>query len=246
MEIFRKIVLFSLVLGFSSAASATGFVVPGYQRTELDSYTTYAVNDTIGLIATAGNSYYCRAIPPTGLDVVLFNTTFATFPGSGSPTLTMRGNADGGSQERAAFAFIANNAGSHTVTVNQVGIGSLRRAIFTCHNTTLFGNFNTVTAANPVNFLEVKNISNVAVTATVTLRGFNGTQITSFPVVLQPNTRQDIAVHDIGGAANTFGSVQIAHNGSLGALVANVSKYKFDGVNLDITATESLAPRVEN
>lgn len=231
-----------------STASATGVLLPSFARGGQDTFGEFDSPDLFTIPAVADNSYYCRGVGFSGIDFVEFDTTIDG-PGASDPTLVYRGTADGTTNAESAFSFLTLATGVHSVNLlastTGSGSSSSARAILECFNTTLFGNFNTITAANPVNFLEIKNISTVSVTARVVLRNFSGTELTRFDVTIAANERRDIAVHDLTGGANTFGSVQVAHTGPLGALVANVSKYQVSGSNLNITATEGLKERVQ-
>ncbi len=243
-----SLLIASAILFFCSSESAfaTGFLVPGFSRTSTSTFDTFDSPDTIGIPAVIDNSYYCRAVVSNGLTE--FFDFASNLGGLGSPSLVFRGSADGLGNNEGAFSFIANGTGSAVLSVdaNTSGSGGGARAILQCFNTTLFGNFNTVNAANPVNFLEIKNIGTTSLNLRIILRSFTGVELTRFTQTLEVNERKDIAVHTLTNAANTFGGIQIAHDGSLGAVVANVSKYQLNGSNLTITATESLRERVQN
>ncbi len=244
-QLIKKILIAGLAILSTESVFATGFVLPGYERTSTSNYTTWTTSDSLALIAVRDNSYYCRAIPASGLESVQFASTIATHPGSVAPTLTRLGGADGGNSGAtgAAFSFTANATGTHTVLVSSV-TGSAR-AIFTCHNTTLFGSFNTVNAANPVNFLEITNISTVSSNVTVIVKDFTGTEITRFVQTVPAGARRDVGLHDKTGVANTFGSVQLSYDSPVGSITADISKYNYDAnSNLNITATVKLSARI--
>ncbi len=236
---------------FPQHAFASGYLIPGTSHYSASSYDEWDAGDIVHVPGMVDNSYYCRASIFTMGDNVVFESSI-TGPNSTEPTLVFRGLADGGytSFEKGSFAFIALASGTNIVSVstNSSGTGTSdsARALLECFNTTLFGNFNTVTIANPVNYLEISNVSNVSVNALVVIKGYNGTEISRQTVTLAAGTRQDIGIHDISGASNTFGSVSVAHTGTIGSIRANVSKYTFNGGVLAITATEPLHERVQN
>lgn len=241
-----------MIIVFASSVSATGFVLPGTSRLNTTVYDDWDSPDTFGVMAAVDTSIYCRGIPATGLDQIVFTTSsFSLLPsGSSGPTIYGRGDSDGNAAAGAAIAFTADATGSYTLAISSsssgTGTASAAKGTISCHNTTLYGNFNTITAANPVNYLELKNISTSSVIATVILKTTTGTQISRFNVTLAAGERRDLAIHDVSGASNTFGSIQVPHNGALGAIVGNVSKYLISGSSVVITATEPLSPRVQN
>lgn len=243
--LFKKILLAGLVILSTESVFATGFVLPGYERTSTSNFTTWATSDTLALIAVQDNSYYCRAIPPTGAESVQFASTMTSHPGTTAPTVTQLGGADGGNSSTPgiAFSFTANTTGTHIISVSAVAGNA--RAIFTCHNTTLFGSFNTVNAANPVNFLEITNISTVTSNVTVIIKNFSGVEIARFVETVSPGQRRDVGLHDKVGVANTFGSVQLVYDSPAGSITADISKYNYDAnSNLNITATVNFRARL--
>ncbi len=248
----RKTLQFAtVVVGIATVTSdafATGYLMPGVPRGGESQYDEWDSPDSISIPGVVDNSFYCRSSGLSGIDLVDFSPTITPISGT-APTVVFRGNVDGLGNQEGAFAFIANVTGAHTGSIAAssfgTGSGSSALSILECFNTTLFGSFNTVTAANPVNFLELTNISTASIDARIVLKGFSGTELARTTQTIAAGQRVDIAVHSLDGASNTFGSITVAHDGPLGGLTGNVSKYKFDGTTLDITATEPLRARVQ-
>lgn len=249
MKINKKIITLTLLafqplLLSASVSATTALVLPGREPALLprSSMIEWSENDTIGLPAITDNSYYCAGVGGYGLDSFRFKSTIGNF--TGAPVF--RGNTIGSASapNSQSLALIANSSDSYVLTLDSgmtSGVtGNQPRGYVFCKNTTLVGNFNTVTEANPVNFLELTNSSTASLNALVVVRSFAGFELDRRTVEIPALSRRDVGIHDIAGAGNTFGSVQVAHDGALGALSTNVSKYKFDGVSLDITATEQL------
>jgi len=97
---------------------------------------------------------------------------------------------------------------------------------YKCVETTLYGGYNT--NANPLNFLEIINISNATITGSITAQNFDGSLVingTSFSV--DAGQRIDIDLHSPAGQ-NVFGALRINHDGPLGSLQANTSFYQAD------------------
>lgn len=235
---------------YPNAAFATGFVIPGTTRSNVANYPTWHSGDTVGFTAVTDRSYFCRSVASDGAQHVAFDTTVAQNGGSQSASANLLGAADGGRAAEEAFGIVAFATGTlfNVLTSATSGTGSSFGAIamIQCFETSLYGNFNTITNANNVNYLEIKNISNVAVTVQVILYTPQGTAFSRLGRTLAANERQDIAIHEITAAQNTYGSIVLSHNGPLGGIVANLSKYRFDGVNMVITATEPLRRREQN
>jgi hypothetical protein len=249
MNIHKKIVALSLmalqpIALVTSVSATTSAVLPGREPAMLprSSMIEWSENNTVGVPVLNDNSYYCAGVGGYGLDSFRFKPTIGSF--SGTPVF--RGNTIGSTSSANAqsIAFIANSSSSYTLTLDSGMtsslVGTQPRGYIFCKNTTLFGNFNTVTAANPVNFLELSNSSASTLNAQVIIRNFAGTELDRRTIQVPAQNRRDIGIHEIAGAGNTFGSIQVSHDGALGSLSANVSKYKFDGTTLDITATEPL------
>jgi hypothetical protein len=249
MNINKKIVALTLMafqplLLSTSVSATTSQVLPGRESAMLPrtSMIEWSENDTIGLLALTDNSYYCAGIGGSVLDSFRFKSAIGNFTG----TTVFRGDTLGSASAPAnqSLALIANSSNNYILSLDS-GMtsepgGTQPSGYIFCKNSTLAGNFNTVTAANPVNFLELTNSSATSLNALVVIRSFTGVELDRRTVQVPAQSRRDIGIHEIENAGNTFGSVQVAHDGALGSLAANVSKYKFDGVTLDITATEPL------
>lgn len=238
---FFLIALFTTINYSFTFATTTASLVPGREvNTARDEQLLWSSNNTIGVPVLANNSYFCVGIGARNTDSIRFDPSIPGLDGFSA----LRGTSFGtSSNTNTAISFVSNVTSSHLLVIDSsttgAGAGSARGRIL-CKNSTLFGNFNTVTAANPVNFLEINNHSTFNTNVMIVIRSFNGTELNKQTIEVAGNTRRDIGIHEIAGAGNTFGSVVLAHDGPLGAITGNVSKYKFDGVNLDITATEPL------
>lgn len=189
----------------------------------------------------AFNSYFCKGIGARADDIFSFNPSMVNVsvrkfrPLSNSNQLF----------SRSAFSFITNSASEYVV---QIEANAFNHQLDTygsivCEETTLYGSFNTVNAANPINFLELTNVDaldNDPIFVRVHLSSFTGVIIQSFELSISPRERRDIAIHDLPGAADTFGSIFITHDGKPDTLRANLSKYLIENGTLRITATEKI------
>ena len=106
-----------------------------------------------------------------------------------------------------------------------------------CFETTLYGGYNT--NANPLNFLELSNLTNSTVSGRV--RGFNadGSQILDTTFSIGANSRFDIDIHSAAGA-NRYGILIVTNDAPRGGLQGNVSQYS-SGLVLRVTVP--LSPR---
>jgi hypothetical protein len=111
-----------------------------------------------------------------------------------------------------------------------------------CAETTLYGGFNT--SANDFNFLELTNITSIAVNVKIYVIDFAGNiLIEGAPYTLSSDQRRDIDLHTAAGTGN-FGLVKILHDGPIGSIVANTSYYK--GTAADFTLTDTVPARVRD
>ena len=110
-----------------------------------------------------------------------------------------------------------------------------------CNETSLFGGYNT--NANPFNFLELSNLTNVTITGKIYATNFDGTVVvngTAFSVAA--GRRTDVDLHTAAGA-NKYGLLKIIHDGPLGGIQANVSFYSGTPADLTLRATIPAKPR---
>lgn len=249
MRRILKTLTATLILMSASTAVAQNDV----ELTTSHSYTipenqhrTWVQNSKAYLTVFDKNSYYCRGIGAS------INKTFnfrVESPEQKTISLKYRSllpDSYGSLADKNAFSVIpASGLNSLEVTILQNGysagdtVGTIE-----CQETTLFGSFNTIAAANPVNFLEITNLDSQGrqpTTVLVYINNYTGTEISSFQInSLAPSERRDIGIHDIAGAADTFGTIILTHDGIPGSIRANLSKYIFEGAQLRITATEPL------
>ena len=240
-----KISLLTLLLAFPSLSFATSVVVPGSSGQTAETTNTHSSADVIVIPAGADRSVYCRAITITGAQTLDFASTFSSSPGSSDPDVVFRGSMDGGSNNEQTFAFIANTTGTHSINIDS-HTGASVDAQISCFETSLYGGFNTVNAANPVNFLEITNLTTESIKWQAVFYSTTGVELYRTDATLNSLSRTDVGLQDVGVLQNTFGSIILAHDGPVGALKANISRYTFDGSTLDITAVTSLTERVQN
>ncbi len=208
-------------------------------------------NTEIYLPVKQSNSYYCRGIGANYTNIFDFSV-----PSQNLTLFNFRSlNPLSSLYDKSAFAFVPAatlTTLAVTVNVNRYNSANDTYGSIECEETTMYGSFNTVVAANPVNFLEVINldspsnsqfINDVPIALVVHIKNYTGAAINTFQFSLAPGERRDVGIHDIAGASDTFGTIIINHNGAPGSLRANLSKYTIEGNQLRITATEAVKPK---
>lgn len=201
----------------------------------------WAKNTLLSLPTEALNSYFCKGIGARVDDIFSFNPSETNVSSKKFRPLSMSNQLF----SKSAFSFTAIANGEYEVQIEGNAFNHQLDTYGTiiCEETTLYGSFNTITAANPINFLELTNVDaldNDPITVRVSLTSFTGVQIHSFEVSLSPRERRDIAIHDMPGAADSFGSLFITHDGKPDTLRATISKYLIENGILRITATEKI------
>jgi hypothetical protein len=201
----------------------------------------WAINTLLTIPTEAFNSYFCKGIGARADDIFSFN------PSQTNTSLAKFRSLSSSNQlfSKSAFSFITNSASTYEVQIegNAFNHQLDTYGSIVCEETTLYGSFNTIAAANPINFLELTNIDgldNDPILVRIHLTSFTGVSFHSFEVSISPRERRDIAIHDMPGAADTFGSIFITHDGKPDTLRANISKYLIENGILRITATEKI------
>ena len=241
----HKILLITLLLALPTIASATSVVVPGSSGQTSETTNDYSSSDVIVIPGGADRSFHCRAVTVTGAQTLDFDSSFSSSPGMTAPDVVFRGGMDGGTNNEQTFSFIAVATGTHSINVDS-HTGSSVPAQISCFETSLYGGFNTVNAANPVNFLEITNLTTESIKWQAVFYSTAGVELHRTDATIGSLSRTDFGLQDVGALQNTFGSIVLAHDGPVGAIKANISRYTFDGANLDITAVTSLSERVQN
>ena len=227
------ITLYFLTL-LPSAFAQQAVVLPGSKPGTTSGVVSFSSGDQFLTRVLKDRSVFCRYRGPAGVDVAISPTL--TCPVGTCPTARLIGEAEGGidqtigSDDAISFIAEANDDGflpeDNRYNVTFTGVSpSPSNIIIECFNTTLFGNFNTVTVANPFNFLEISNDSNVTVNVRVVVTKNDGTLLSKTNLSIDKDQQKDIAIHDIAGAANTFGRVTVAHDGPLHGVRAKITKY---------------------
>ena len=244
----KKYLLLSILLIATPnvLAANIGFIIPGSKLGSISGIVTAANLDTFSTRLLPDRSVYCRyrsnAISDWGLSSTL-TCPFLT----ACPTARLVGDAESGIDAQFgpddAIAFITDEQigaalsnYKYDITISTVS-GSI---IPECFETTLYGNFNTVTAANPFNFLELSNDSAISITTRILVTKNDGTLLSRTNITVSAGQQIDIPIHDIAGAANTFGRVTVAHDGALHGLRAKITKYTS---SLLITASDKFETR---
>ena len=246
----KKSIFILFCLAFApSALGQASFVNLGSKPGTDSGIVSYSDGSTFQVRVQPDRSVYCRYRGGISNDVT-FSTTLGCLNGT-CPTARHVGDADSGIDSivgvNDALAFIAdNNDGGAAASNNRYDITftevspSPANLIVECFNTTLYGNFNTVTVANPFNFLELSNDSAIDLNTRIVVIKNDGTELARVNVTVPAGQQKDISVHDIAGAANTFGRIMVAHDGALDGLRAKITKYTSSFV---ITASDKFETR---
>lgn len=238
---------FFALINTTASAQSVAYIQPGSKAGTVSGVLNLATGNTIQVGAAKDRSIFCGSRSPTLSTQVFFSENISCGFSSCSPfTGREVGHIDNGVNHLGtpsnAISFTAPAFESYVITLNLIS-PSPSNVIIECFDTTLFGNFNTVTAANPFNFLEITNDTRESADATVILYANSGTELSRFNIRLSAHQQRDIAIHDIAGAANTFGSISISHNSVPNAIRANLTKYTSSFV---ITASTPLMARPNN
>lgn len=244
---FAFISLIILLNSQNAFALPIAFIPQGSKAGTSSGIVSFASGDNFVVNSQIDHSTYCKHRSPTEFGDVNFSMTISSTSGGwsafdGRLVGNIGAGADSSLNDNDAIAFTAPGSDTMVVTLSTVSPNP-SNLIIECFNTTLFGNFNTVAAANPFNFLEITNDTNSTATALVVLRNNAGTELARFPVSLNPYQQRDISIHDIAGASNTFGSILVSHNTIPNGIRASVSKYRLSAGAFIITATNPLVSR---
>jgi len=195
----------------------------------------------VGLIA--GRSY-CVITVPTGDG---FNDTVTDVYSDAVGTVLVSNNDDNfnepisGRHSRNCFIYSAANTSEARLKVTLFSPGdTLIR--FKMVDTALNGPWFFVESATSYNaFIEIGNTTNTAVSVTVTIRNPAGATIGTPQTVAiagYGNTALNVVSSFGTTVANGSGSVQVAHNGAPGAIVANVTTLSaMTGLSFDAPLT---------
>lgn len=246
----KSLVLLAFLAFLPNAFAQQAYIIPGSRPGSDSGVLSLANGNTFRTFALKDRSVYCRYRSATATDITLSEIIAC---GSGTcPTARLVGDVESGTDQGIgaddAIAFIANDNPAdgflpvdnyYDMTVVAVA-PSPSNVIIECFNTTLYGNFNTVSAANPFNFLELSNDSNVGINTRVVVTKNDGTILSTLNIFVGEGQQRDISIHDIAGAANTFGRITVAHDGALHGIRAKLTKYTSSFV---ITASDKLETR---
>lgn len=230
--------VFLSIITYGNNAFAVSTVNPGSRPGVDGGVVNYTDGNKFLLPTKKDHSYYCRAIGSVAVDFDFSSTVGGDTPVS--LAATFRGAVDGGinnGDTNNAIAFISDESVTLLPEFDDVDPDN-SPGIVECYLTTLFGNFNTVTVANPFNFLEVSNDTNENIAVRIIYYSNSGTELARQVLTVNADNQRDIAVHDVAGASNTFGRILISHDGPPGGIRASVSKYELTETGgLRITAT---------
>ena len=230
----KVLLIFSLLLTQNAFAANLGFIIPGSKPGSTTGTVTVSTGDTFETRIPPDRSVYCRYRSTAATDWALRETITCPFLGlANCPDGYFAGGSEAGIDtfrgDDDAIAFISNEKVGATLAdykyVITVDSADGVAMAIECFETTLFGNFNTVAAANPFNFLELSNDSYKDLNARIVLVKNDGTFLSRINISIPAGQQKDIAIHDIAGAANTFGRITVAHNSGLHALRAKNTKY---------------------
>ena len=227
-----NIFVFALTsLSINSAYAATSaYIIPGSRAGTSSGIINFSSGDVFLTRVAKDHSAYCRYLAAGTIDVDFLSSISCTSGTCPTPTLTgtlaglINGGFDFGTAANDAISFISTGNAEYQIT-NSFITGGTNNAAIECYDTTLFGNFNTVTVANPFNFLEVTNDTDTSASVLVVVTNNAGTEISRFNVTLTARQQRDISIHDISGASNTFGSILLSHNSIPNGIRASVTKY---------------------
>ena len=166
------------------------------------------------------------ALALTGGVTPVVGSSIAPVPGHRA-SFTLSGDTG---QTDGVYYFLLRNNGS----------GSYNGRV-ECAETTLYGGYNT--NVSNFNFLEVVNISNTAISGTITATNSNGTVVINKQAfTVSANNRLDVDVHTPAGAGK-YGSIRVTYNGPVGALQAYVSQYNGTASSFSLSGIVPLKTR---
>ena len=226
------LLLLTLLVFAPNAFGDNIFIIPGSKPGFASGLATYATGTAFKTRAVKDRSTYCRYRSGGDVDIGFSLTLLCSFAPCPMPRRVgaADGRVDSISGVDDAIAFIAEDnvfgadENDYTVTLEYV-TPSPSDLIIECFDTTLYGNFNTVTVANPFNFLELSNDSGIEIHTRIVVTKNDGTELSKTNVTIGARQQRDIAIHDLAGAANTFGRITVAHDGALNGLRASITKY---------------------
>lgn len=197
--------------------------------------------DTFLVDLAANRSYVCEAFASQGNTNFDWSTTVVG-TGAAAPTVTAEAIGDVVPIAAGELGGIADNRIAMTPTVKdryrltvQNAASGGENVRMRCLATTLFGSFNTV--ANDLNYLELSNLGNQAITVVVSAVSSDGsTAINAVPYSIPSQRRFDVNLHEPIGAGK-YGFVRVTHNAPLGTLQGVVSQYQTSGSTFALTAT---------
>ena len=243
-------IIFSFVLFLNLNAQAqVAYVLPGSKPATATSLVNVSSGNTFRVASLPDRSVYCRPRLANNASWTLSSTIACPYLDScvaGNLVGALDFPLDAIPSSADAISFIAEELVNEPIedyqyditvtnaTPNPSSIG------IECFDTTLFGNFNTIIAANPYNFLELSNDSIGEVSAKIVITKNDGTLLTRTTVSIPSKQQRDISIHDIAGASDTFGRITIAHTGAVHSLRAKLTKYTSSFV---ITASDKLESR---
>lgn len=234
-----KLFIISAIAVFTTSALAQAQPIPSVSIDTPPSFLKgiFAAQDApfyFNVRTAPKKSYCCEAI---SMDVKPQMTEMVANSGP-STTIHHRGDyepilmEESEANTKGRICFTSEDATTYTGTVETAcGCDYFDSLQITCTETTLYGGFNTI--AGEINFLEITNRSNKAVT--LHIRGYSSTdnsEKVNLKITLPENntapvSRADIDIHTHVGPAS-FGSLHITHDAPKGTISATLATYKIN------------------